>query len=73
MDDTLKAIELALAAFKKEFGEDAKLEEGDEVVFQLNNCVLILSIEDNTLKQKFIGDLPIKVDYTLKFYESEDE
>lgn len=71
MDDITKAIELALEAFKKELGEDAKLEEGDEVVFQLNNCVLIMSIEDNTLKQRFIGGLPIKVDYTLKIYEKE--
>ena len=73
MEDITKAVELALAAFKEEFGEDAKLEEGDEVVFQLNNCVLIISLENNTLKQKFIGGLPIKVDHTLKIYESEDE
>lgn len=39
MEDISKAIELAIAAFKEKFGEDAKLEEGDEVVFQLNNCV----------------------------------
>lgn len=45
MEDISKAIELAVAAFKEKFGEDAKLEEGDEVVFQLNNCVLIISIE----------------------------
>lgn len=44
MEDISKAIELAIAAFKEKFGEDAKLEEGDEVVFQLNNCVLIISI-----------------------------
>ena len=45
MEDISKAIELAVTAFKEKFGEDAKLEEGDEVVFQLNNCVLIISIE----------------------------
>ena len=71
MEDISKAIELAIAAFKEKFGEDAKLEEGDEVVFQLNNCVLI-SIEDNTIKQKFIGGQPIKIDHTLKIYESEE-
>lgn len=74
MEDISKAIELAIAAFKEKFGEDAKLEEGDEVVFQLNNCVcvLIISIEDNTMKQKFIGGQPIKIDHTLKIYESEE-
>ena len=66
MEDISKAIELAIAAF------NAKLEEGDEVVFQLNNCVLIISIEDNTIKQKFIGGQPIKIDHTLKIYESEE-
>ena len=65
MEDISKAIELAIAAFKEKFGEDAKLEEGDEVVFQLNNCVLIISIEDNTMKQKFIGGQPIKIDHTI--------
>ena len=70
MEDISKAIELAIAAFKEKFGEDAKLEEGDEVVFQLNNCVLIISIEDNTMK--FIGGQPIKIDHTLKIYESEE-
>lgn len=59
-------------SLKEKFGEDAKLEEGDEVVFQLNNCVLIISIEDNTMKQKFIGGQPIKIDHTLKIYESEE-
>lgn len=48
------------------------LKKGDEVVFQLNNCVLIISIEDNTMKQKFIGGQPIKIDHTLKIYESEE-
>ena len=73
MEDISKAVELALAAFKEEFGEGAKLEEGDEVVFQLNNCVLIMSIENGTFKQKFIGGLPIKVDHTLSIYESEGD
>lgn len=73
MENISQAVKLALAAFKEKFGEDAKLEEGDEVVFQLNNCVLIMSIENGTFKQNFIGGLPIKVDHTLSIYESEDE
>ena len=44
MNDIQTAIELAFLAFKEKFGEDAKLEEGDEVVFQFNNCVLIMGI-----------------------------
>ena len=69
MEDIQKAIEAAFAAFKKEFGEDAKLEEGEEFVFLFNNCVLIMGVEDKCLEQKFIGGQPIKVDYALKIYE----
>lgn len=69
MEDIQKAIEAAFAAFKKKYGEDAKPEEGEEFVFLFNNCVLIMGVEDNCLKQKFIGGQPIKVDYTLKIYE----
>ena len=72
MEDISKAIELAIAAFKEKFGEDAKLEEGDEVVFQLNNWLLGINIEDNTMKQKCSGGQPIKIDHTLKIYESEE-
>jgi hypothetical protein len=73
MEDIKNAIEFAIAAFKAEYGEDAKFEEGDEVVFQFNNCTLIMGIEDNTLKEKFIGGQPIKVDYALKIYEGEEK
>lgn len=69
MEDIQKAMEAAFAAFKKEFGEDAKPEEGEEFVFLFNNCVLIMGVGDKCLKQKFIGGQPIKVDYALKIYE----
>ncbi len=64
-----RAVELAIAAFKEEFGEGAKFEEGDERVFQFNNCVLIIGVENRTLKETFIGGLPIRVNHTLKIYE----
>jgi len=72
MDDIQKAVELAFEAFHKEFGEDVKLEDGDEVVFIMNNCVLIISLESGTLQEKFIGGKPLTIDHTLKIYESED-
>lgn len=73
MDDIQKAVELAVEAFHKEFGEDAKFEDGDEVVFVLNNCILIISLEDGHLQEKFIGGKPLIVDHTLKVYESEEK
>lgn len=55
--------------FKKEFGEDAQLEEGEEFVTVFNNCSLIIGVENGTLTEKFIGGSPYKVDMTLAVYE----
>lgn len=68
-----EAVGRAFNEFRKEFGEDAKLENGDEFVTVLNNAVLIISLENGTLKTKFIGGAPFKVDMTLKIYEGSDE
>lgn len=69
MDELMEKV---LDAFKKEFGEDAKLEEGDELVFELNDCSLILSLENGKLTEKILGNKPIKVDYTTGFYGEEE-
>ena len=68
-----EAIGKAFEKFKEEFGEDAKLEEGDKFVTVLNNAVLIISLEAGTLKTEFIGGEPFKVDMTLEIYEGGDE
>ncbi len=73
MGELNEAIGKAFDEFRKKFGEDAKLEEGDEFVTVLNNAVLIISLEAGTLKTKFIGGAPFKVDMTLKIYEGSDE
>lgn len=67
-----EAVGRAFDEFRKEFGEDAKLENGDEFVTVLNNAVLIISLEDGKLETKFIGGAPFKVDMTLKIYEGSD-
>lgn len=67
-----KLMEKVLDAFKREYGKDAKLEEGDELVFELNDCTAILSLENSKLVTKILGDKPIKVDYTTGFYGDEE-
>ena len=62
-------MDKVIGAFKEEFGEDAKLEEGDKLVFELNDCTLILSLEDGVLKEEIIGDKPIKVDYNTGLFK----
>jgi len=39
----------------------------------LNNSVLIISLENGTLKTNFIGGAPFKVDMTLDIFEGSDE
>ena len=64
-----EAVGRAFDEFKKEFWEVAKLENGDEFVTVLNNAVLIISLENGTLKTNFIGGAPFKVDMTLNIFE----
>lgn len=66
MDDLLPIL---IDAFKREFGEDEKINDGDTVVFELNDCTVILSLEDSSLKTEVIGNKPIKVDYTTGYFE----
>lgn len=47
-----EAVNAAFTEFKKEFGQDVKLEDGDEFVTVFNNAALVISLEDNTLKNK---------------------
>lgn len=68
-----EAVNAAFTEFKKEFGQDVKLEDGDEFVTVFNNAALVISLEDNTLKTKFIGGKPYQVDMTLAIYEGEGE
>ena len=47
MEELIEIINLAMEQFKQEYGDDAKLEDGDEIVAVLNNCVLIVSLENS--------------------------
>ena len=66
MDDLLPIL---IDAFKREFGEDEKINDGDTVVFELNDCTVILSLEDASLKTEVIGDKTIRVNYTTGYFE----
>ncbi len=65
MDEINKAIKFAMQEFHKEYGEDARLEDGKEFVTIFNNCVLILSLNGNELGVHFIGGKPLRADLTL--------
>ena len=71
MKDFMKEIS---SAFHKEYGEDAKLEEGEIQVFELQDCTVVLSNEENNIKINVTADKPIKCDFSSGlFVEAESE
>lgn len=72
MEELRKAFNLAMQKFEEEYGEDAKLEDGDEFVTVFNNCILVILLKDGNLSIKFIGGKPFYVDMALSIYESGD-
>lgn len=73
MDKVNKAIGLAMKEFKKENGEDAKLEDGEEFATVLNDGILIIGLEGSELKIKFLLGEPFKVDFELGMTEKVGE
>ena len=69
MDKLNDVFEEVYKAIEREFGEGEKLEDGDTLVFQLNDCVLIMGLEDGHLRMEFIGGEVIKVDVSTGLYE----
>ena len=71
MEDSMKKIS---RAFHKEYGEDAKLEDGEMQVFELQDCTVVLSNEENNIKINVTADKPIKCDFSSGlFVEAENE
>lgn len=68
-----KIFEEIMKAFRETYGENAKIEEGETQVFVLNDCTVILSLNEGHLKTEIIGDEPIIVDYTTGFYSDQQE
>lgn len=63
-------VDVLLDAYQREYGENEKFNEGEVQIFELNDCTIILSLEDRTLKTQIIGDKPIKVDYETGFFQN---
>lgn len=69
MDILNEAIGLAMSEYKKEFGEDTKLEDGDEFATVFNDGILIIGLEDKSLKLKILCGKPYHIDYNLNLTE----
>lgn len=68
MEELNSILELAAKKYLEKYGEDAKMEEGEEQVFLLDNGTLVISIDHGELKVKLIGGDPIKLDVGLSIF-----
>ena len=69
MNETNNAIKLAMEQFKAEYGEDAKLEDGDEFVTVFNDAVMIISLENKKIDIKILAGKPCFVNHSLNLTE----
>ena len=64
-EEIQKAIRLAFQAYEERHGKDKVFDEGDEFVTVFNNCVLIISLKNGKLENRFIGGKPLEIDFTV--------
>lgn len=69
MGNTNECVCAAFKALKEKYGDDFTIEEGEEYVFQLKNCILYIGLDDGTLSVKFIGGETIPLDIGCDVYE----
>lgn len=69
MEELKNAIQLAMEQFQAEYGEDSKLEDGDEFVTVFNDAVVIISLENRKLGIKILAGKPYFVDHSLNLTE----
>lgn len=65
------AFALTMAEFKEEYGEDAKLKDGDEFVTVFNNCTMIIGLENSELQLKLVGGKAYHVDCSVSIFEED--
>ena len=70
MDTISKALEMIIQELKKEFGEEATIEEGDEIVGVFSDGVISLSIGvEKDLKVNVVAGKPYLFDFNLNLLE----
>lgn len=68
MEETNKIFDLIMQEFRKEYGEDAKLEDGDDVVAEFTNGCVIISVKDGNVDIKILGCSVYKINHVLPFF-----
>lgn len=73
MEAISKAMEMMQKAMKEEYGEDAKLEDGDSIAGVFNDGVMTMSLENGELKLDIKAGTPYKFDFNLNLVEKGEE
>lgn len=72
MINTGKAVDLFTKEFKRIYGENEKLEPGDEFAVVLDNCVMLITVDnERNVKISFTPDV-IKINESLDIYGDEN-
>ena len=70
MNDFMKKI---FEAYENEYGKGEKLQDGETQVFLLQDCTVILTLNDGELGVNVTADKPITCDFSSgMFVESEE-
>lgn len=71
MINTITALNLFIQEFKEKYGNDHKPEENKRYIAVFNNCILTMTIDEETQKTNltFDGVQPIFINEELDIYE----
>ena len=65
IDNVNKAIGMIVEEFKKEFGEDAKIEDGYTLTAVFNDGIMTLEFENGEIKANVFVGKPYIIDFNL--------
>ncbi len=71
MEIGLSFVQRCIDEFKKEYGENAKLEDGDRFATVFNDGVVVISFIKKILKVEVIGGKPYFINENIKFIKDE--
>ena len=70
MNDFMKKI---FEAYENEYGKGEKMQDGETQVFLLQDCTVILTLNDGELGVNVTADKPIECDFSSGLFVTETE
>ena len=70
MNDFMKKI---FESYENEYGKGEKMQDGETQVFLLQDCTVILTLNDGEFSVKVTADNPIKCDFASGLFVEREE